>query len=230
MDTLEERVRYAKQDREERNRLVAEYVPFIKKQVSRFPDSYMEREDMVSIAMLTFSGCIMQYEPQKGKFLSFAGICIRNRLIDELRKCKAAPVIVPLYEEGGMIWESGQLSMTEYDREQERESLAEEIEEISKKLAEYGINFLGLPKVCPKHKKARQRCMEAARLVIQEGALKEKLLVQKQLPQKDLAGLSGLSIKTIEKHRKYIILLALILLGGYPGIRTFLPDGEEEMK
>jgi RNA polymerase sigma factor len=35
----------------------------------------------------------------------------------------------------------------------------------------------------------------------------------------------NLSERTIEKHRRYIVSLTLILSGDYPGIQAFLPRG-----
>ena len=50
---------------------------------------------------------------------------------------------------------------------------------------------------------------------------------QKKLPQAQLASALFISPKTIEKHRKYIVTLIILLSGDYPGIRAFLPQYRE---
>jgi hypothetical protein len=43
------------------------------------------------------------------------------------------------------------------------------------------------------------------------------------LAQAELAKEFGISPKTIEKYRKYIVTLSILLLGDYPGIKAYLP-------
>ena len=59
----------AQQDRNRLNQLISDYLPFIKKQLSGLNGLRLEYDDMLSLAMLTFSGCVHQYSLEKGNFL-----------------------------------------------------------------------------------------------------------------------------------------------------------------
>ncbi|GAY78475.1 RNA polymerase sigma-54 factor RpoN [Sporolactobacillus inulinus] len=50
---------------------------------------------------------------------------------------------------------------------------------------------------------------------------------KKQLPIKDLLQFVSCSRKTIERNRKYIIALALIYIGGFSALRSYI---EPEME
>lgn len=228
MDVLENRIALAKQDRRELDQFIKDYLPFLKKQVSSLPSVPMEYEDMLSIAMLTFAGCVQQYQPEKGGFLGFAQTCIRNRLIDEGRKnARQSTHLIPLYSEEQTLALAETASLQQYDRDQEREALCAEIDGLAACLQPFGVTFAELTKICPRQRRARQQCVAFASFVAQSPALHHKLLFQHRLPQKELAEAFGVSVKTIEKHRKYIIALTMLLLGDYPYICAFLPQDQE---
>lgn len=229
LNELENRVACAKGDRQELDRLIGDYLPFLKKQAAAAA-SPLDYEDRLSIAMLTFAGCVRQYEPARGAFLGFAQACIRNRLIDEARRdARYSAHLVPLTGDEDARALSDAAALREYDRAREQETLSGEIELLSARLAAFGVAFTELPAVCPRQKRARRQCLAVALHLVHTPALREKLFSQRRLPQAELAAAAGLSAKTIEKHRKYLVTLAVLLDGEYPYIRTFLPQyGEVE--
>ena len=156
--------------------------------------------------------------------MSFAAACIRNRLIDEGRKQSgyAAKVVPLVLDEENAGYENA-ASLAAYDRQEEALSLAAEIDALSRELAVYHIQLAELPKICPKQRRSRQQCLALAYFVAEDGDCREQLLGAHTLAQTMLAEKFGVSPKTIEKHRKYIVTLALLLLGDYAGIRAFLP-------
>lgn len=228
MPDLEERIILAQADPSELNRLLVEYLPFLKSQVSKIKPRLREFDDMMNSAMLSFTGCVLQYKPEKGAFIPFLQTCIRNRLIDENRKEAGHPVPVPLNEEVKAPAAVDAVSILYYNREQENFALREEIASLSAALKEYGVVFNDLPHQCPRQKRSRMQCVMLARYLVTEPELRDKLCRQKKLPQKELAERFSLSVKTVEKHRKYIVTLAVVYMGDYPYVRTFLPCPEEE--
>lgn len=233
MNTIEIRVQSAQTDPGETEQLMEDYLPFIKKQITGMQDLMLEYDDMLSLAMLTFLNCIRQYSPQKGNFLSFCKTCIKNRLIDEGRKQMGYRSKVIAFEpkeeeEARQISDAeAKVSWQLYEKDQERNALSEEIRLLSDALDAYGIRWEELPRICPKQERSRKNCLMIARAVVEKPDYKKELLRQHRLPQADLAAQLGVSAKTIEKHRKYIITLAILLMGDYPGIRTFLPKYRE---
>lgn len=227
MDALEQRIERAKEDKDELNSLIAEYLPFIKGQVNHIQNPFLEQEDAQSISMMVFTNCIMQYRIGAGGFLSFVRTCIRNRLIDEGRKTKNSPMIIPLHGDESYLSSENTASLQQYDKEQERQLLCNEIDELSSRLNPFGITFTELPLVCPKQCRAREQCLEIAAYIVGDKAVLHRLLQQRKLPQSELARQFNLSVKTIEKHRKYIVTLAILLTGDYPCIQAFLPQWKE---
>ena len=108
----------------------------------------------------------------------------------------------------------------------ERQGLAAEIRQFDQALGHCGVTFRELPRVCPTQRRARVRCLQLAACIAADDALRAGFQRTGRLPQGALAQRFGLSVKTVEKHRKYITALAVLLTGDYPGIRAFLPKGE----
>ena len=227
MDDLLSRLKAAKTDNAVLNRLINDYMPFLKKEISKAPAFQMEFEDRLSIAMLVFVNCVRQYDENAGAFIPFASACIRNRLIDEAQKLsRKNERIIPLYtaedRESAVLTD---IAVQKYEKEQERSSLAEEIDSLSCALEAYHITLDELAKVCPRQSRSRRQCVRLAKEIISDKDLKEHFFKTHRVPQSALAKRFGISEKTIEKHRKYIVTITLILSDHYPGIQPFLPKG-----
>lgn len=229
MNEIEARVLKAKQNKKELESFLKDYLPFLKKLAGSFTGQGIEYDDLLSISMLTFANCVTQYQPGKGGFLPFVQISVRNRLIDELRKENKYRYHLSFstQQDGTLREQAEDTSMKNYNLQQERENLHEEINSLHKELSIYGITFRELSKHSPRQKKARILALRLAKAVFMKEDWKNQLIQQKRLPQKELAERFSISVKTIEKHRKYIVALFLLLSGEYPHIRAFLPKTEE---
>lgn len=226
---LGKRVLQAKDSKNKLEELLNDYIPFIKKQISGYEQKGIEYNDLLSLAMLTFTIAIKTYDESKGNFLSYASICIRNRLIDELRKevkYKKRLVSIGTSEEVSNQIEI-QTSILEYNKEKEKELLREEIKSFSQELLEYHIAMMELASICPKQKRARLQCIKLAKEVVKSEEMRHYFMQYHRIQQKELSIKFGISVKTIEKHRKYIVAVVILLLGKYPAMQTFLPTFEE---
>lgn len=220
MEELEERVLAAGRDRQAMDGLLRDYLPFIKGQAAQGGPG-LDYDDRLSLAMVAFADAVRQYRPDRGSFLSFAEVCIRNRLTDESRReLRYTGKVVPLREEYELM------STDPLGRELERQGLAEEIGALDRALGLCGLTFRELPAACPKQRRARALCLQLAACVAAGEDLRRDFCRTGRLPQGELARRFQISVKTVEKHRKYIAALAVLLIGDYPGIRAFLPKGE----
>ena len=227
METLIERIEKAKKDNDALDRLIADYMPFINKTIHEAGGMGIEYDDRLSLAMLAFMNCVRQFEDGKGSFITFAAVSIRNRLIDESRKyTRYAGRVIPLYlDENERAAETPEekASIAAYSREREREGLSDEIEALSGQLGQFGVSFEDLHRICPRQERARKQCIEIGRYIAGSERMCEILYKHRRLAQSELAKEFGLSEKTVEKHRKYIVTIAVLLTGDYPLIRAFLP-------
>lgn len=231
MDELAERIEAAKTVNAELERLIADFMPFLRKTIYETVGLGMEVDDRLSLAMLTFMNCVKQFDLRKGNFLAFAATCIKNRLIDESRRQKRhSGRIIPLFpgeDDSNPDMIIGEASMRAYNMELERQNLSDEISVFSEQLEAFGIFLRELPVICPKQERSRKLCVELGRYVINDRDTRETLFRSGRLAQASIAKNHGLSEKTIEKHRKFIITIAILLAGDYPMIRAFLPQFKE---
>jgi RNA polymerase sigma factor len=225
---------------ETREELIKKYLPFILKVTARTCKRYvyLEDDDEVSVALSAFNEALDKYDlQQKASFFTFAELVIRNRLIDYFRQAQQGVRDVPWSslrregEEDGDI--TGQIdkltwqeSVEQHYEQETAEMRREEIREYSEKLKEFGIEFKDLVKDSPKHQDARITAYQIARLICEEEGYCSYLQKTKTLPLKDLEKEVQVSRKTLERRRKYIIALVIIMLGKF----YFLQDYLEGMK
>ena len=229
MDDIETRIKKAQSDSSELELLISDYLPLLKKQAGAAASGILEYEDRLSLAMLTFISCVRQYTEKRGSFISFFSVCFHNRITDEIRRqnlyLKNVQTLTP--DSAELETAAGKASLDAYDREQERLSLCEEIDRLSEAIGVYGVAWKDLPRICPKQPRAKATCRQAAAAVLLNPEFHAMFFGQKKLPQAQLASALFLSPKTLEKHRKYIVTLIILLSGDYPGIRAFLPQYRE---
>ncbi|HEX3031808.1 MAG TPA: hypothetical protein VHS59_06135 [Bacillota bacterium] len=101
-----------------------------------------------------------------------------------------------------------------------------EIEELDKLLIVYGIQFEDLPDIAPRHRETRANLIKAAKGLAEQEQLMEKFLSRRSLPVKELSLVTGVTPKTIEKGRKYIITITLILYyyQEFSCLRSYITD------
>lgn len=84
------------------------------------------------------------------------------------------------------------------------------------------FHFHDLVEQLPKHKDARLNAIRVAELLVANEEWLALLFRKKQLPIKQLETMASVSRKTIERNRKYIIAVAVILAGDYIYLKDYL--------
>ncbi|HEX7057479.1 MAG TPA: RNA polymerase sigma factor SigI [Bacilli bacterium] len=222
-----------------RNQVIADYQPYIAKVTSKFCKRYIDpaRDDEFSVALDAFNEAINKFSAEAGaSFLSFAETVIRRRLIDYIRKEQRFSRQVPYSafevedDEDSFVnpVEIAQ-SLERYKAEQNVAARRLEIEELSASLAQYGISFQELVRISPKHSDSRRLLVQIGSILSNNDELLSQLRNKKMLPIKELLEKVDISRKTLERHRKYIIAIALIDSGPYPHLQNYLhTDGGQQ--
>ncbi|OCA85656.1 RNA polymerase sigma-I factor [Bacillus sp. FJAT-27225] len=229
--TLEESVLLIQQgDKKLNNELIEDYKPFIAKTVSVVCKRYIvQSDDEFSIGLIAFNEAIQKYSPERGSsLLSFAEVLIKRRVIDYIRsQAKHSAVSLELQinpddsESTGKVIEN-EISLDEYRKKSDEELRREEILRFQKHLKEFDLSFHDLVEHSPKHADARKNAIEAARLLADREDLRESLFSTKRLPIKQLEEMVAVSRKTLERNRKYIIAMALIMSGDYVYMKDYI--------
>jgi RNA polymerase sigma factor len=89
-------------------------------------------------------------------------------------------------------------------------------------LKPYGLSFQELVKVSPSHEDSRQTAIQIAQIIVETDEFYEMLLTKKRLPMKELEELVNVSRKTIERHRKYIVAIVILLKSDLHYIKDYL--------
>jgi RNA polymerase sigma factor len=241
-DTPENQVLLIQQgDIKLRNQFITDYQPYVAKITSRFCKRYIDpaRDDEFSIALAAFNEAISQFQMEQGRsFLSFAETVIRRRLIDYIRKEQKHSQQTPYSafevedEEDNVInpVEIHQ-AIEQYEKEKEIANRRSEIIDFDRCLKEFGLSFAELTEVSPKHADSREALIAVGHALAGDAQLMRTLIVKKLLPIKELLSMVSVSRKTLERNRKYIIAIALLINGPYPYLKDYLqyrePAGRE---
>lgn len=228
--SLEEAVHLVQQgDIALQNDLIDSYKPFIAKTVSSVCKRYIhETDDEFSIGLIAFNEAIQKYDSNKGSsLLSFADILIKRRVIDYIRsQTKHQSMTLELTEvqeeDSNQSSLEAEMSLEEYQKKTEAEQRREEILQFSQILHDFGLSFQDLVENSPKHEDARKNAMTVATILVNHDELKESFLEKKRLPIKQLEDLVYVSRKTIERNRKYIMAISLILVGDYQYLKDYI--------
>lgn len=217
-----------------REALIARFRPLILRIAANLRGQYIDvyNDDEITIGMLAIDEAIKSFDPAAGaRFSSFVETVIKRRLIDYYRREQREKQVIVF---SGMGEEKEDMAPTpldrlefnlavaEFQKEIEQNERKEEIRQYTQLLNQYGISFRELVSASPKHEDARMRAISVAKLVANEQELRNYLQTKKELPLKQLALRTKVSRKTMERQRKYIIALALILLGDFHYLKTYL--------
>ncbi|MEN2767762.1 RNA polymerase sigma-I factor [Ornithinibacillus xuwenensis] len=228
--SMEELITIAQQgDEAVQNYLLKTYQPFIAKCVSEVCKRYIdpEHDDEFSIGLSAFNEAIRMFSPDRGSsFLTFANLVIKRKVIDYIRYNNKYPTAISLdetYDEEKMENPTEIEAVKEiYQQEQDAWYRREEIAEFKKKLSAYKLSLAELAEIAPKHRDARDTAVRIARLIRDDTELSEFVERKKKLPIKDLAKKVDVSKKTLERNRKYILAIFIVLSEDYVFLQDYL--------
>ncbi|WP_226038245.1 RNA polymerase sigma factor SigI [Aquibacillus saliphilus] len=228
--SLEQQVDLIQQGNQEiRNDLLKSYRPFIAKAVSEVCKRYIDptRDDEFSIGLMAFDEAISSFSSEKGSsFLSFSRLVVKRKVIDYIRKEKNKTITLSLDEsyDEEKIESSTEImaAKASYKHQVDQWNRREEIIELERKLSEYKLSFEELTAISPKHKDARESAVKTARILFEDDQLREYVVKKKKIPIKTLIHHVDVSKKTLERNRKYILAMFIILSEDFVYLKDYL--------
>lgn len=226
-------------DESSREMLIADAKPFIAGVVGRLCGRSLnwDRDDELSIGLIAFNEAIDRFKEQMGvPFTAFARIVIRSRVTDYLRK-ESRWNRVDLHMSGVQLENTvsqaeNNASWDIYIKETANRERIEEIQDYNQKITGLGITFKDLVRSSPKHRDTRETLIRAAYYVVENQALYNALQTSKRLPMREIERGTGIGRKVLERGRKYIISIAVLLYNReeylYLNSYVRLPQGSVE--
>ena len=220
----------AKKSPEAADSLIGQYMNFIQAETVRFTQGVptQVREDQLSVATFAFYEAVQGYERGRGAFLPYAAASIRNRLIDYIRKEGRHQGLVSFDAPAGQEDDSHALLEVMPDEKNGiqqwnvRTATREELDEFRRNLTEYGISLSDVADNCPRQDRTLRACHKVLEAARSHPRLLEHLIQSRKLPIAELSELSGVSRKTMERHRTYLVAILLAYTNGYEIIRGHL--------
>ena len=214
----------AKEDPEAADRLINQYMGFIRAEAKKL--SFGDGEDELSIAMFAFYEAVLGYERSRGNFLKFASKVIRSRLIDYHRAESLhrghGSLNESTSEDGAELLELLPDTRNDIEELNTREAAQSEIEEYARALAAFGITFSEVADNCPKQERTLAACMDALNYARRRPELLAAVEKSGKLPMTELASGAGVERKTLERHRKYLVAMLIAFTNGFEIIRGHL--------
>lgn len=222
--SIEDQTVKAQTNKHIRRQLLTEYKPFIASIVSEVCQKKIdpEKSDEFSIGLSAFNEAIDLFDRTKSNsFLSFASMIIKRRVIDYIRK-ELKSVMPHSLDEADNSFEAS-YAKKKFEEEERTLLRKEEIRNFQVELKQFGVSFEDLVENGPKHNDTKKIVHGIAKTIVENSEVLDQLLIEKKLPIRKLEEKEiKISRKTIEKHRKYIIALVILLTGDYVYLREFV--------
>lgn len=232
---INKRVLEVRGNSEELNKFMEEFKPFIistaEKTLNRYVDCKNDEE--WSIALLAFNEAIGNYEINKGSFLSFSKMVIKARLIDYYRKESKHKNIIyvnKISDEEEEIDLSEKQAIDEYHKESNNEYRKIEIQQLTEELKKWDITFKDLVKASPKRTATRKIYNIIIKFILNDEKALNYVLNKKTIPISEIEKNTLVPRKKIERSRKYIISVLLIILGDYEYLKEYVNLEEQIWK
>ncbi|MGI6161502.1 MAG: sigma factor [Christensenellales bacterium] len=210
------------------DKLIYDYLPFIKAEASKATGKIIrDSDDELNIAMLAFHEAVEGYSQLRGAFLKYAAVIMRRKIIDyfrtQQRHAGQISLDTPLNNDSDdTLKDVIASSADDYGERHTRAATKEEIEELAAQMKDFDISLTDIADNCPKQDRTLAACKKALAYAKENPFIIDELKRTKKLPITKLASGSGTQRKTLERHRKYIVALLLIFSNGYEIIRGHL--------
>lgn len=199
-------------DRDAREEIIRRHRLFIIRVAAGFcKRQIVWHDDEASIALIAFNEALDVFDDGRGvPFPAFARLVIRSRIADYYRK--EVQVSVENLKETAVNGRTGaEVALVRFTEAELTSERREEIERYRTLLTRFGLSFKDLVAAAPKHRDARAKLIQVARVLAENHELLGQLLDKKRVPLNELSVLTGVPRKTLERGRRYILAVGLIL-------------------
>ena len=216
-----------------KEQFIKDNIPYITKMVASLSGIYVDdkNSEEYSIGLSAFNEAIDNYDPNRnGDFFKYSNIVIKHRLIDYIRKNKRHLKVLPFSYLEEYIHVDDRCLMSDSHYQFEKIEVKEELILFEKSLGAFQISLDDLVISSPKHKDSRILCIRIARILSENDDMFVKLIKKKCIPLSDLLKHVSVSSKTVQRNRKFIIAVSLILRSNLEDLKNIVKSFERRGK
>lgn len=203
------------------NSLIERHMPFLIRTVSNFTGRYVsiENDDEFSIGLLAFAEAVKRYEPDRGKFLSFARLVIESRLKNYKEKSSRY-----MQEESLEVLRDAGIDFFRKDEEENEstEKLHEEVLKYREELLLFGLTLENLADTAPKHRDTRQTAVQTAETASEDSETVEETYRKRKLPVRRVARIGKVTEKAVKTSKTFILAVMIIFVREFTGLRYWI--------
>jgi len=216
----------AKYDPAAMQRLKHQYQPLIAARVLLHMGFW--RPEYMEAGQEAVEEAVMSYRQEKGSFTTHLRQVLKFRLIDLRRKEKVDQVVpVSSLSDAHHTRAVNAASLSVHQEEAEAQRRKEEIGLFQADLSALGLTLQEIAAASPKQAETRRICRRACRILRANPELLRKA-AGGRVPLKELSELLDVNIKTLERHRKYLVACAVALEKEYHCIMEYILSREGE--
>jgi RNA polymerase sigma factor len=212
-----------------RNEFIEKNIPFIIRVLSNVINRYIDTKnnEEFSIGLTSFNESIDSFNVEKNSnFFYFSEQVIRRRTIDYIRSNKRNNIVFPftyfLNDEDDDFVEKYVVEeqINGYDGIEIKQEfiLFEEI------LKMFKVSLQELVLCSPKHRDSKLLSIKIAKIICNNDILYNKLYKNKRIPRTDIMKSINVSVRTIERNRKFIIAVSLILKSDFTVLKEYIEN------
>ncbi len=226
--TLEERIAQARESSEQMEALLVDYKPFIMATISKTLKKYIHADDTsLTTGMMGFHEAVMKYDPQKGGFLSYAQIIIKNRVIDQLRSenRQTHNIDLGLNDEENVstfVRIQENQAIEDYEMRQVEDQRKDDLTVYMEVLKSWGLTMQDLVNASPKKKELMDAFQTIGRAIAENESLLSEMRRTRRLPSAYLQDAFNIDRKRLERGRKYIIAVAELWAGDFETLKAYV--------
>jgi RNA polymerase sigma factor len=224
----------AKNDLRLRENFIRDSEQTILRIASRACNKFITRsDDEWSVALYAFNKAIDSYSEDAGDFVPYSSVVIKRALIDYYRNEKRHANEMPVSDEmltgegdyssnsellGALYRDSSEVS----EKTDRTADLRSEILDVNERLKKYGFTFRDLKGCSPKAGKTKRECAKAITYILDNKEVLASVLEVGRMPAKEIEKQLKISLKLLDRYRRYIIMAVVILNGEYPLLADYL--------
>ncbi len=237
-DELSEQAVLASKDEKARADLIKQEQSNILAAASAVTHTYVTTsDDAWSAALSAFSKAIDTYDERKGPFKPYSKKAIEFSVLDYLRRenrhSNEIPVSNTVFEgreenPDSFAYAASVQIVQDSMQQSSPLSLRQEIEAASEEFKAFGFSFFDLPAVSPKQDKTMRQCALAVRWMVMSGYAPDEMRRTKKIPVREISENTGISSKLLDRYRKYIIALTILITSDYPQLSSYTAKARKE--